>query len=524
MSHPLELQEQAKVVDEDVKVLHSLGYAQELVRRMKSFSNFAISFSIICILAGGITSFPQAFSAAGGASIGLGWPLACLLSLMTAVTMGQIASAFPTAGGLYHWASILGGKGWGWFTAWFNLAGLIAVLAAINVGTVNFVTGSLLPRFGYHPEAVSPGTAQLIFLGAVALVTVSQAVFNHLGIRVTTLLTDFSGYLILVVALILTGSLLYFAQSHDLTRLVTFTNYSGARGGGVWPETTSLIWLFALGFLHPGYTETGFDASANTAEETVGAAHIVPRGMMTSVLVSAIAGWVMVSAVVLAMPNIDEAARQGSNVFYWTLEHALPSGLAIGLFVGIAVANYLCGLATVTSVSRMVYAFSRDGGLPFSKALSSVSTRFRTPAVAIWSVAALMMAFTVYTPVYATITAVCVILLYISYTLPVFLGLFAYRRSWTAMGPWDLGRWYRPLGTVAVLWCVLLVVLGMQPPNDKAVWIVGGFTAFLTIMWLALERKRFQGPPRGVSTPQRQATIREAEKRIGQTTGELDPR
>src|SRR5437870_3283382 len=115
-------------VANDVETLHRLGYAQELRRRMSGFSNFAISFSIICILAGGITSLQLGLSSVGGASIGLGWPLGFLLSLCFAMTMGQVASAFPTAGGMYHWASILGGRGWGWLTAWFNLVGLITVL------------------------------------------------------------------------------------------------------------------------------------------------------------------------------------------------------------------------------------------------------------------------------------------------------------------------------------------------------------------------------------------------------------
>src|SRR5215470_18352254 len=121
-------------ITEDVKILHSMGYAQELSRRMGGFSNFAISFSIICILAGGITSFQLGFSAGGGASIGIGWPLGCLFSLIVAASIGQIASAYPTAGGLYHWSSILGGRGWGWSTAWFNLLGLIFVVASVDVG------------------------------------------------------------------------------------------------------------------------------------------------------------------------------------------------------------------------------------------------------------------------------------------------------------------------------------------------------------------------------------------------------
>ena len=103
-----------KTVAEDIRTLHHMGYAQELARRMSGFSNFALSLSIICILAGGITSFAQGFCSVGGAAIGLGWPLVCLFSLVVALTMGQVASAFPTAGGIYHWASILGGRGWGW--------------------------------------------------------------------------------------------------------------------------------------------------------------------------------------------------------------------------------------------------------------------------------------------------------------------------------------------------------------------------------------------------------------------------
>src|SRR6266481_9302909 len=121
-------------IDEDVKILHSMGYAQELSRRMGGFSNFAISFSIICILAGGITSFQLGFSAAGGASIGIGWPLSCAFSLIVAASMGQIGSAYPTAGGLYHWSSILGRRGWGWTTAWLNIIAPGFVSASLDVG------------------------------------------------------------------------------------------------------------------------------------------------------------------------------------------------------------------------------------------------------------------------------------------------------------------------------------------------------------------------------------------------------
>src|SRR6516165_9621505 len=136
----------------DTQLLRGLGYTQELRRQLGGFSNFALSLSIICILAGGVTSFHLGVCSVGGASIGVGWPLVSLFALCVAAAMGQIASAFPTAGGLYHWASILGSKGWGWATAWFNLAGLITVLAAINVGMYKFVLSALGASVGFNPS------------------------------------------------------------------------------------------------------------------------------------------------------------------------------------------------------------------------------------------------------------------------------------------------------------------------------------------------------------------------------------
>src|SRR5262249_11379716 len=154
-------------------------YAQELSRRMSGFSNFAISFSIICILAGGITAFQIGFSAAGGASIGIGWPLGCAYSLIVACSMGQIASPYPTAGGLYHWSSILGGRGWGWATAWFNLLGLIFVVSSVDVGVWFLFLNMIGPMLGMDPTQYGL-TSQIV---AVIIIVGSQALFNHIGIR-----------------------------------------------------------------------------------------------------------------------------------------------------------------------------------------------------------------------------------------------------------------------------------------------------------------------------------------------------
>jgi amino acid transporter len=144
----------------------------------------------------------------------------------------------------------------------------------------------------------------------------------------------------------------------------------------------------------------------------------------------------------------------------------------------------------------MAFAFARDGGLPFSHAVRRVCPRRCSPPVAIWGVALAAVLFTLHTPVYSTITAVCTIFLYISYVLPTALGAWAYGRTWSAMGPWNLGRWYRPLAVLSVIGCLGLIAIGMQPPNERALWVVGGTAVVLAAGWFGIAQHRFPGPPR----------------------------
>lgn len=492
-------QDEARQQADDAHALERLGYAQELLRNMGGFSNFAISFSIICILAGGITSFQLGLCSVGGASIGIGWPVSALFSMLVALAMAQVASAFPTAGGLYHWASILGSRGWGWLTAWLNLLGLVTVLAAINVGTYLFVMGAVGPSFG-----VEPGDVEKWQLLGVVVITGTQALFNHLGIRLTALLTDLSGYLILLVSGVLTGAVFLGAESWDFSRLWTFTNYSGPSGGNVYPVESSIAYLFLLGLLLPAYTITGFDASAHTAEETTDAARNVPKGMVSAVLWSGLFGWLMLCSLVVSAPDLDAAAATGPRAFFTIFEGLVADPLRLVLYVGISLSQYLCGLAALTSTSRMVYAFARDGGLPWSGVLRKVHPEFRTPVAAIWVSSLLTVSFTIYAGVFATIVSVCVIFLYISYLLPIALGFWAHGRHWKQMGPWSLGKAFRPIAFLCVMGCVVLLYLTFQ--DIKALKFTVMSLLVAAAVWFGSERRRFQGPPaslREIQTPAR---------------------
>lgn len=501
-------------IDEDVKVLHKMGYAQELARSMHGFSNFAISFSIICILAGGITSFQLGYSAGGGFSIGVGWLVGSAFALIVGLSMAQIASAYPTAGGLYHWSSILGGRGWGWATAWVNLLGLVFVIASVNVG-VYLLSRDLIFAGILGINVESWGLTEQI--GAVALISISQAMFNHFGIRVTTKLTDFSGYLILAVAITLTISMLSSVQSFDFGRLFTFTNNSGDAGGGVFPAMSTGLMVFLVGLLLPIYTITGFDASAHTSEETIDARRNVPKGIMNAIIVSAVFGYVMTCSFVLAMPDPVAAAADGGSVFFKLMDGLpLPGFLKDILFVGIVLANYLCALAGMTSTSRMVFAFARDGGLPASATLKIVNPSYRTPVAAIWTTAVLAFAATLYSPAFAALAAGCAVFLYVSYAMPIAAGLFAEGKSWTEYGPFRLGGLSKPLAVLSVLGTIVLLYAGTREPFDIVVNYAIGLIVLMVLVWFGLERRRFQGPPIGDMIAKRQSSLAAAERAVGE--------
>lgn len=505
---------------EDLKVLHSMGYAQELSRSMSKFSNFAISFSIICILSGGINSFPQALGGVGGAGAGIGWIVGCLISGMFALAMAQIASAFPTAGGLYHWSSILGNRFWGWLTAWLNLLGLITVLGAINIGTAFFFQGT----FG---SLVGMDTSAGHIVTFVAIITIAQALFNHLGIKVTTFLTDVSGYIIFLTTFVLVIACLYYAPALDFSRLWTFTNYSGEAGGNVFPQSDSMMGLFLLCLLLPVYTITGYDASAHTSEETKNAAMSVPKGIVSAVLWSSLVGWVMICAIMLAVPDMTAGAAQGWGVFYATMDAILPPTLKSIIYVGILIAQLLCGLATVTSASRMLFAFARDDGMPIgSKALASVSPQFRTPVMAIWtsSILCILYVFAAQfvsvggTNLYTIVVNSTLVFLFLSFIIPIMAGMLAFGGpKWATPGPWAMSAGlFKLVCVLALIGKGIIFYIAVQPPNNTVLWIVLGLIALAIVLWVAVENRRFEGPPTGERIAARKAAIAAAEAAVGE--------
>jgi amino acid transporter len=461
-----------KEAQTDAQELRRLGYAQELFRTMGGFSNFAISFSIISILTGAVTLYGHGLKMGGPAEMALGWPLVTLFTLAVVCSMAELASALPTSGAMYHWSCKLGGKGWGWFTAWFNIVGQIAAIAGIDYGCALFVT----PLIGLDST-----TPNLLMVYAVILL--SHALINHFGIRLVAWLNDFSVTVHIVGVIVIVGALLLFAPKQPASFF--FARITSNDSG--WPYW----WAFIIGLLQAMWTFTGYDASASVSEETVDPRRRAPWGMVMAVVVSSVVGYLLLIALTLAIKDIPAVLNADVPAVVAILVGALGER-AGGLFSALAaMAMWFCGLSAVTWSSRVIWAFARDEGLPLSGVWKRVSHKHSTPVYTIWLCVATAFLGAVYSKAYSVVTSISTIGLYISYVIPVFLHL---RARALERGPWNLGQYSRAINIVAVLWVVFLSVILSLPDDMLTGKSIAGVTLALALWYGLRERRRFKGP------------------------------
>jgi amino acid transporter len=449
---------------------------------MGGFSNFALSFSIISILTGAVTLYQHGLVMGGPAEMAFGWPIVAIFTMTVALSMAELASAVPTSGAMYHWACRLGGNGWGWFTAWFNIAGQLAAIAGIDYGAALFVT----------PLTGLPMTAKSILM-VYAGILLSHGVINHFGIRLVARLNDLSVTVHVAGVIAIVGALMLFAPKQPIAFF--FVRMTSNTEG--WP-----YWgAFVIGLLQAQWTFTGFDASATVSEETVDPRRRVAWGIVMAVAVSAIVGYVLLMALTLAIRDIPSVLSARDAI-----GHDVPAVIAIldqalgaragGLVTALAaMAMWFCGLSAVTWSSRTIYAFARDAGMPGSRIWKGVSRRHGTPAPAIWLCVTAAFAATISSGTYAVVTSVSVIGLYVSYIIPVYL---AWRLRGTPAepprGPWHLGRFGWPLNLIAMLWVVFITAILSIPDGMRAGKTIAGLTILLSAWYVVSERHRFRGP------------------------------
>src|SRR6185295_2759212 len=420
-----------------------------------------------------------------------GWPLVSILVLCIAASMAELASAYPTAGGLYFWAHRLGGHRWAWVTAWFNMIGHVTITAGIDYAAANTLLGALNRIVGTTLPTDTTGTVI-----AMVVIMIPQVLINVFGIRLTARLNDFSVWWhiggVLVIAVLLTAfgqhtqpaAFLFSAQqSVDPAALgATFT---------VGPFTFDSIMLrlpgmaalyasggvglaFVLGLLQAQWTYTGYDASAHVAEETVMARLNSAWGVFLSVAVSAVVGYIVLMVLTLSITDIPSTATDPYPVLKIASDNLTPF-LANLVAVIIAGAMWLCGLASITSMSRMWFAFARDGGMPGHGFIRKIHPKWRTPVNSILVTCTLAVVMLLWSGAFYVVTAISVVFLYWAYGIPILLNLrnrLRRRGEFTTpeTAPWNLGRWSLPLNVISVLWIALISIFLVLPPNELVLW------------------------------------------------------
>jgi amino acid transporter len=507
----------AVVLDADEQRLAEMGYKQELNRSWSGFSNFAISFSIISILAGCFTTFGVGWNNGGPMAIAWGWPIASIFILMIGLCMSELVSAFPTSGGIYWWASKLGGAKAGYYTGWLNLIGLLAIDASVAYGCATFVDLTLDTYSKSWAAHYSLTRVFIIFAIVLVLVALVNIFSSHLLAVINNISVwwHVAGASIVVLILLIAPSH-HASVSSVFTHTVNNTGFFSGHGGGM----AFFLGVLPLSVILTQYTITGYDASAHLSEETHSAANSAAKGIWRSIFYSAIGGWILLLAFLFAVQDEKGVSAGGGGVAIIFSQALTVNWASLILFIS-ACGQFFCTVACMTSTTRMLFAFSRDGAVPGSRYWSKLNSK-RVPVhgVIVSAVVAILLTAPALVKVdingapvpvaFFAVVTIGVVGLYVAFAIPIFL-------RWRAgdsfkPGGWTLGNKYKWMCVVAVAEIAITSVIALLPTSSLgAPWypgfgwsslkyvnytpiVVGIALLLLWIGWHLSAKKWFTGP------------------------------
>lgn len=499
----------AKVQVNDEAELARMGYKQELKRELSLLQNFGVSFSIISIITGIPSLFAYGLNTGGPVVMVWGWIVVACTTTLVGLAMAEICSAHPTSGGPYYWAAMLSSPRAAplasWITGWFNLLGQVAVTTGISFACANFL--STVAEFG---TTFTP--TRYTTIGIYAIVLISQGTINTLGVHLLKYLNNISIWWHALGTTSLVIAILASAPKHQSAEFVFRTFIDGTSVGGAegWGARASRAYVCVVGMLMAQYTLTGYDASAHMTEETQNAAMAGSIGIITAIGVSAVLGWFLILGLLFSIQDLQTTLNSptGQPVAQIFLDTVGEKG-AIVLMIIVIGAMYFCGTFSVTSNSRMMYAFARDGGIPGHEFFRKVDSKRGTPVRTVWL--ACFLSFLLALPslgssvAFAAATSIATIGLYISYAIPITLRV-VYRRRFTR-GPFHLGSFSIPIAVGAVIWVAFIAIVFMLPQTNPvnsqtlnySVVAVGIVILYGFGFWFVSARKWFIGPVRRIS-------------------------
>jgi urea carboxylase system permease len=437
----------------DENVLARFGYRQELERSLGSFSSFAAGFSYISILTGVFQMFYLGFGAGGPAFL-WSWPLVLVGQFLVALGFAELASRYPLSGGVYQWAKLVGSPSLGWMTGWLYLACLVVTLAAVAMALQGTLP-QISPVFQLVGSSENPRDAALnaVVLGT-AIIGLSTAL-NSVGVRAMAWVNNLGVFAEITGIVLLVALLAFRAKAGSVPLLFT----TGGRGSGLGYASAFL----ASAALTASYVLYGFDTAGTLAEETHDPSRLAPRAILQALVAAGAAGFLVLLLGLLAAPDLAAPILGKQNGgLPWIVKQTLGPGLGTLFLCDVAFAIVVCVLAVHAGTVRLAFAMARDGKLPFSGALSSVSASSRTPvapAIVIGTLAIGIMVANVDVPkMVELVTMVAVLWANLAY-LVVTAALFYRRwRGELGEGSFSLGRWGIAINGLSTLWSLFMVL------------------------------------------------------------------
>ncbi|KIY64792.1 APC amino acid permease [Cylindrobasidium torrendii FP15055 ss-10] len=518
-------------VAQDEAELSRMGYKQELKRELGLLQNFGVSFSIISVMTGVSSLFLFGLNTGGPAVMVWGWVVVSIFTMLVGLSMGEVCSAHPTSGGPYFWAAMLSKPESAalasWVTGWFNLLGQVAVTTGISFGCATFISTVATLNTSFVPNEKTQ-------IGVYAAVLVSQGLINTFGVHLLNYLNDISvwwhalGTVSLVIAILAKAPKLQSAE-------FVFQTFIDGTGG--WAERASPAYVVVIGTLMAQYTLTGFDASAHMTEETRNAAMSGSIGIIMGIGVSAVLGWFLLLGLLFSIQDLDATVNSptGQPVAQIFIDCVGTNG-AIGLMVVVIGCMYFAGVFSITSNSRMMYAFARDGGIPGSPWFAYVNQKWKSPIRTVWLACTLSFILGLpslgSTVAFSAATSIATIGLYISYGIPVALRI--YNHSHFVRGPFHLGKFSFVVGILTVLWIIFISIAFILPvvtPVDSqtlnySIVAVGIVLIYCFGFWFLSARKWFTGPVRQIEAESKGVNVMEGEafdeKMVNEKMGNAD--
>ncbi|KAI8065090.1 amino acid/polyamine transporter I [Gongronella butleri] len=494
-------------INSDEALLRKLGYRQDLSRSISAFGNFAIAFSCCSVLSGLAPLWGNTMVYSGPLGVIWGWVITSVMTTIVACCLAEICSAYPTTGGLYFWVSQLATAEWVplacWLTGWYNWIGGCFGIAGTDIGLAQFIVAMIKV---WQPDVDISVYVQYGIIVGIFIIhgTINSVAVNWAGIvNQGAFFANMLGILLTVaVSLAITRPLA--SSEWVFTQLY---NNSGFDNNG---------YAFLLVILSSQYTLTGCDSAAHMSEETKSSQKGSPSALLTAVVSNAVSGFIFLIGVGFMVQNYDEQILSENAISPQIVQVFLDGvggAWTVVFVVFVIISIFFSGSALTLSSSRMVYAFARDGAMPFSKQLHTLNKRTNAPVMAVWFnilVATIVgILYMINETAYSSIVAVNTIGSQLSYLVPILLRITTSRKSFQP-GPWHLGRFSVPMGIIACLWILFTCGLFIAPTSSPVTpgnmnYAIVPFSFIMILStgyYLIWGRKWFRGPVREIDDKQ----------------------